>query len=171
MSTAEGDSFVYPAYATDHPTGTGPFKFQAYDKANNTVTLVRNEDYWGEKAKSKTLIFKIIPDETARKQELQAGTIDGYDLPEPGRLGRADRQPASTSPGPTRVQHPLPGDQRRSTNPALSGSCRVRQALAYALNRQQFVRFPAPRRCQRRAAVLSGDCQPDTPKASQTVRL
>ena len=59
--TAEGDSFVYPAYATEHPTGTGPFKFQAYDKANNTVTLVRNDDYWGEKAKSKTLIFKIIP--------------------------------------------------------------------------------------------------------------
>ena len=48
---AEGDSFVYPAYAIEHPTGTGPFKFQAYDKANNTVTLVRNDDYWGEKAK------------------------------------------------------------------------------------------------------------------------
>lgn len=47
------------------------------------MTLVRNDDYYGEKAKTKTLIFKIIPDETARKQELQAGTIDGYDFPSP----------------------------------------------------------------------------------------
>lgn len=77
---AEGDSFQYPAYALEHPTGTGPFVFTKYDTANGTVELTRNEDYWGEKAKSKTLIFKIIPDEAARKQELQAGTIDGYDL-------------------------------------------------------------------------------------------
>ena len=83
MSPREGDSFVFPAYALEHPTGTGPYKFQAYDKANNTVTLVRNDDYCGEKAKNKTLIFKIIPDATARKQELQAGTIDGYDFPTP----------------------------------------------------------------------------------------
>ncbi len=121
---AEGDSFVYPAYATEHPTGTGPFKFQAYDKANNTVTLVRNDDYWGEKAKSKTLIFKIIPDETARKQELQAGTIDGYDLPNPAdwdapevrRLQRRD---------PAGVQHPVPGhhpeEQPGAAGPARCG--------------------------------------------------
>ena len=82
--TAEGDSFKYPAYALEHPTGTGPFKFSKYDSANGTVELVRNDDYWGEKAKLQTLIFKIIPTEAGRKQELQAGTIDGYDLPSPG---------------------------------------------------------------------------------------
>ena len=80
---ADGDSFTYPAYALAHPTGTGPFKFSKYDKTNNTVELVRNDAYWGEKAKVAKLIFQIIPDETARKQALQAGTIDGYDLPNP----------------------------------------------------------------------------------------
>ena len=138
---AEGDSFVYPAYATDHPTGTGPFKFQAYDKANNTVTLVRNDDYWGEKAKSKTLIFKIIPDETARKQELQAGTIDGYDLPNP-----ADWD-ALKSAGFNLAIRPafniLYLGITQGTNPALS-DLRVRQAIAYALNRQQFVDSQLP---------------------------
>jgi peptide/nickel transport system substrate-binding protein len=34
---AAGDSFTYPAYATEHPTGTGPFKFSKYDEANGTV--------------------------------------------------------------------------------------------------------------------------------------
>ncbi|NUT53534.1 MAG: ABC transporter substrate-binding protein, partial [Saccharothrix sp.] len=70
-----GDSFTYPAYATEHPTGTGAFKLEKFDKANKTITLVRNDDYWGEKAKLDKLIFKIIPDENARKQELKAGTI------------------------------------------------------------------------------------------------
>ena len=139
--TAEGDSFVYPAYATDHPTGTGPFKFQAYDKANNTVTLVRNEDYWGEKAKSKTLIFKIIPDETARKQELQAGTIDGYDLPNPADWDALKSAGFDVAIRP--AFNILYLGFTQGNNPALS-DLRVRQAIAYALNRQQFVDSQLP---------------------------
>ena len=138
---AEGDSFVYPAYATEHPTGTGPFKFQAYDKANNTVTLVRNDDYWGQKAKSKTLIFKIIPDETARKQELQAGTIDGYDYP-----NAADWDALSSAGFNVEVRpafNILYMGINQKNNPALR-DLKVRQAIAYALNRQQFVTSQLP---------------------------
>ena len=138
---AEGDSFVYPAYATEHPTGTGPFKFQAYDKANNTVTLVRNDDYWGEKAKSKTLIFKIIPDETARKQELQAGTIDGYDLPNPADWDALKSAGFNVAIRP--AFNILYLGITQGNNPALS-DLRVRQAIAYALNRQQFVDSQLP---------------------------
>jgi peptide/nickel transport system substrate-binding protein len=139
--TAEGDSFVYPAYATEHPTGTGPFKFQAYDKANNTVTLVRNDDYWGDKAKSKTLIFKIIPDETARKQELQAGTIDGYDLPNPADWDALKSAGFNVAIRP--AFNILYLGMTQGTNPALS-DLRVRQAIAYALNREQFVSSQLP---------------------------
>ena len=139
--TAEGDSFVYPAYSTDHPTGAGPFKFQAYDKANNTVTLVRNDDYWGEKAKSKTLIFKIIPDETARKQELQAGTIDGYDLPNPADWDALKSAGFNVAIRP--AFNILYLGITQGTNPALS-DVRVRQAIAYALNRKQFVDSQLP---------------------------
>src|SRR5664279_5744997 len=139
--TAEGDSFVYPAYALQHPTGTGPFKFQAYDKANNTVTLVRNDDYWGEKAKSKTLIFKIIPDETARKQELQAGTIDGYDLPNPADWDSLKSAGFNVAIRP--AFNILYLGFTQGNNPALS-DLRVRQAIAYALNRQQFVDSQLP---------------------------
>jgi peptide/nickel transport system substrate-binding protein len=138
---AEGDSFVYPAYALEHPTGTGPYKFQAYDKANNTVTLVRNEDYWGEKAKTKTLIFKIIPDETARKQELQAGTIDGYDLP-----NAADWDALKAAGFQVEIRpafNILYMGMNQKNNPALK-DLRVRQALAYALNREQFVTSQLP---------------------------
>ena len=138
---AEGDSFVFPEYATSHPTGTGPFKFQAYDKANNTVTLIRNDDYWGEKAKSKTLIFKIIPDETARKQELQAGTIDGYDFPNSADWDALTADGFNVEVRPAfNILH-LGINQRN--NPALR-DLKVRQAIAYALNRQQFVDSQLP---------------------------
>ncbi len=138
---AEGDSFVYPAYATQHPTGTGPFEFQAYDKANNTVTLVRYDDYWGDKAKSKTLIFKIIPDETARKQELQAGTIDGYDLPNPADWQNLQSDGFNVAIRP--AFNILYLGMTQGKNPALA-DLKVRQAIAYALNRQQFVDSQLP---------------------------
>jgi peptide/nickel transport system substrate-binding protein len=80
------DSITYPAYAMEHPTGTGPFKFEKWDRANKTITLVRNNDYWGDKAKLARLIFKAIPDENARKQALNSGEINGYDLPSPADL-------------------------------------------------------------------------------------
>lgn len=138
---AEGDSFQYPAYALEHPTGTGPFVFTKYDTANGTVELTRNEDYWGDKAKSKTLIFKIIPDEAARKQELQAGTIDGYDLPSPGDWDalKSDGYQVLVRPAFNVLYlglNPL-------NNPALK-DLKVRQAIAYALNREQLVTSQLP---------------------------
>lgn len=139
--TAEGDSFKYPAYALEHPTGTGPFTFAKYDKANNTVELTRNDKYWGDKAKIKTLIFKIIPDQSARKQELQAGTIDGYDLPSPGDWD------ALKSAGNQVLVRPafnvLYLGLNPKNNPALL-DLKVRQAIAYALNRSQLVSSQLP---------------------------
>ncbi len=80
---AEGEGFVFPEYATDHPTGTGPFTFTEYDTANGSITLERFDDFWGEKAGVQKLIFRVIADETSRRQELDSGTINGYDLPNP----------------------------------------------------------------------------------------
>ncbi len=138
---AQGDSFQYPAYATDHPTGAGPYKFQSYDKANNTVTLVRNDDYYGEKAKNKTLIFKIIPDETARKQELQAGTIDGYDLPNPADWDGLTADGFNVEVRP--AFNILYLGMTQGNNPALA-DLKVRQAIAHAVNRQQLVSSQLP---------------------------
>lgn len=152
--TQSGDSFSYPPYANEHPTGTGPYRFGGYDKANNTVTLLRNDDYWGEKAKTARLIFKIIPDENARKQELRAGTIDGYDYPSPADLTslRADgdqvlaRKPFNL----------LYLGINQKNNPALR-DLRVRQALAYGINREALVRNKLPE-----GAVVPTQFIPDT---------
>lgn len=80
---AQGDSFVFSEYARSHPTGTGPFKFVSYDEANGTIELQRNDDYHGEKAKLSKLIFRVIEDETARKQALEAVTSTATTSPHP----------------------------------------------------------------------------------------
>ncbi len=139
--TKNGDSFSYGDYANLHPTGTGAFKFGSFDKAHNTVTLVRNDDYWGEKAKVDRLIFKIIPDEYARKQELRAGTIDGYDLPSP-----ADYASLTADGMKMLVRQPfnlLYLGINQKNNPALR-DLRVRQALAYAINLKALVHNKLP---------------------------
>jgi peptide/nickel transport system substrate-binding protein len=69
-------------YGTEHPTGTGPYKFDSWTRGDRLV-MVRNDDYWGEKAKIQKLIFKPIADNAARLQALQSGEIQGYDLVEP----------------------------------------------------------------------------------------
>ena len=79
---AQGEGFKYPAYAAA-PVGVGPYKLEKYDEANKTVTLVANDAYFGEKPKTPKIVFKIIPDESTRRQELKAGSIDAYDLPNP----------------------------------------------------------------------------------------
>ncbi len=69
-------------YATEHPTGTGPYKFDSWT-VGEQLTLVKNDDYWGEPAQVETLIFRPIGDNAARLQALQTGEIQGYDLVEP----------------------------------------------------------------------------------------
>jgi len=61
-----------------NPVGTGPFIFKEWI-VNDKITLTANEDYWGGAPKIKTLIYRSIPDNTARFLELQSGAIDGMD--------------------------------------------------------------------------------------------
>jgi peptide/nickel transport system substrate-binding protein len=149
-----GEAFTYSPYATEHPTGTGPFRFESYDRANGTITLVRNDQYWGEPAKLDRLIFRVIPDENARRQELQAGTIDGYDLPSP-----ADWQSLEEA-GFDVLQRPVFNilylGINQKNNPALA-DVRVRQAIAHAIDRESLVRNQLPE-----GAVVASQFMPDT---------
>lgn len=138
---AKGDSFVYPAYAREHPTGTGPFKFSNYDEGNGSIELVRNDGYWGDKAGVAKLVFRIIPDEKVRKQELESGGIDGYDLPNPADL-KSLREAGHT----VQVRDPfniLYLGITQSNTPELK-DFRVRKALAYAVDRKNLVKANLP---------------------------
>jgi len=62
----------------EKPIGTGPYKLGTWDKGSQIV-LERNDDYWGDKAKSKTVVFKWNAEGAQRLIELESGTADGID--------------------------------------------------------------------------------------------
>ncbi|WP_449224349.1 ABC transporter substrate-binding protein [Amycolatopsis thailandensis] len=139
--TQSGDSFSYPEYALQHPTGTGPFKFESWDQAKGEITLSKATDSPTQTAKLDKLVFKVIPDENARKQALKAGDIQGYDYPSPADYGllRNDGEQVLIRPSFNILYLGI----NQANNPKLKDP-KVRQALAYGLNRDQFVKSKLP---------------------------
>ncbi|WP_026929955.1 ABC transporter substrate-binding protein [Glycomyces tenuis] len=115
--------------------GTGPYELTEWDHGEQAITLERYDDYWGEPAKVKTLIFRTISDETARRQALEAGDIHGYDLVAP-----ADVQPLIDAgfQVPIRdVFNVLYMTYQQQTAPLDNHDVRV--ALSHAIDRQRIV--------------------------------
>lgn len=74
---------------------TGPFKVEEWVKEDH-LTLVRNEDYWGEKPTLQRITFRVIPDASAAFLALQAGDIDmitEWASPGPDQLKEAEADP------------------------------------------------------------------------------
>jgi peptide/nickel transport system substrate-binding protein len=122
-------------FGTEHPIGTGPFQFESWTRGDRLV-LTRYEDYWGEKAKLDSVIFRPIPDNAARLQALQTGEIQGYDLVEP--------QDIPTIEGDESLQvldRPAFNVAYVGINQAIPpmDDPLVRQAVAHGLNRQEVV--------------------------------
>lgn len=119
-----------------HPNGTGPYLFvsQAQDRE---VVLARNEHYWGEKAQIARLRFNVVPDATTRALELRKGSADVELNALPGDMIASlahDRQLAIERAPGTGYQY-LAMNLR---DPILR-DVRVRQALAYAIDRKPMI--------------------------------
>ncbi|BER92039.1 MAG: peptide/nickel transport system substrate-binding protein [Candidatus Atribacteria bacterium] len=56
--------------------GTGPFVLSEWDRTQQKVTLVRNENYWGEKPKIAKAIIWGIDEWSTRRAMLEAGDAD-----------------------------------------------------------------------------------------------
>lgn len=64
------------AAVNEQPSGTGSFKFENQDPGNS-VSLSKNEEYWGEDAANvDELTFRVIPESATRIAELETGGID-----------------------------------------------------------------------------------------------
>jgi peptide/nickel transport system substrate-binding protein len=123
---------------TQHPIGSGPFKFVSAE-TDREVILERNDDYWGERPKLTRVRFAVVPDETTEALELRKGSGDVAinsltpdtvaTLAQDGNLG------VMTAPG-TRLAY-LGFNLR---DPILKDR-RVRQAIAYALDRKPMIEY------------------------------
>lgn len=58
-----------------NPIGTGPYKFSKWDEGQS-ITLVKNEEYFKGNPKIEKIIFKIVDDTKARVVQLKSGELD-----------------------------------------------------------------------------------------------
>jgi peptide/nickel transport system substrate-binding protein len=140
---------LYPASTTKSPdifnngwrerplTTAGPFKLGSIDLTAKTVTLVRNEKWWGDPAKLETIVFRAI-DGDAQIDALANGEIDVMDIgPDVNKYSRAKGISGTeirVAGGPNFRHFTING-----TGPILKDP-KVRQALAMATDRAAIAR-------------------------------
>ncbi|MGB7864619.1 MAG: ABC transporter substrate-binding protein, partial [Candidatus Sulfotelmatobacter sp.] len=122
-----------------HPIGSGPFKFVSAE-TDKEVIIERNNDYWGEKAKLARVRFAVVPDATTEALEMRKGSADVIinGRFSPDAVVTLRREPSlSVESGPgTRLAY-LAFNLR---DPILK-DVRVRQAIAYALDRGPMIEY------------------------------
>jgi peptide/nickel transport system substrate-binding protein len=127
-----------PADFNRHLIGSGPFEFVRYLQ-DQEVVLKRNESYFGEKAGVSMLRFKVIPEEVVIALELRKGSVDlalnslAPDMVEV--LRGDDRLNVTQTPG-TNYQYIA----FNFVEPIFR-DIRVRQALAYAIDRESIIKY------------------------------
>ncbi|MGD6800991.1 ABC transporter substrate-binding protein [Rossellomorea vietnamensis] len=127
-----GDKFA--KQPTD--AGTGPFKFVEW-KENDRIVLEKNEDYWQEDLpKLDQIIFKSIPENSARLNALMSGEIDLAD-----GINPSDAEKITSDENLQLYERPslnvgylgLTNTREPFNNP------KVRQALNHAVNKQAII--------------------------------
>jgi peptide/nickel transport system substrate-binding protein len=123
-----------------HPLGSGAFKFKNYDNSQQVLDLEANNEYWEGAPHIPALRVRVIADTNALQAELRSGRVDIAPLP------------TSLSPDAVNLLGKDPNLQvlqfTGSNVTVLTFNCsqpplndmRVRQAIAYAVDRDSLIR-------------------------------
>ena len=126
-----------PKTAPRNPIGTGPFIFKEWVPGNH-FTAVKNPNYWRPGLPYLDSIqFRPITDFQARENSLKAGTIDIFHTTDVQTIldFRGDKSFNSYEQTVGRVEEDF---QMINTSKPPVDDIRIRQALAYALDRQKY---------------------------------
>jgi peptide/nickel transport system substrate-binding protein len=118
------------------PIGTGPFKYVTWNRGAS-LTLTRNDDYWGDKPKLKDVEFRFITDANAMNNALKAGDIDAM-----GQVGGPEQVAQFQQDQNFQVLTGAPFGKTMVSVNNTSGPLqdkRVRQALYAAIDRKAWI--------------------------------
>lgn len=111
----------------------GPFSFKSW-KAGDSITLVRNKNYWGKKAYLDSIVFKYIPDTNTALAQFKAGEVDMiYPTPDIDLLNQLESIEGAQVLSGAGTQFEQLGFNMK--NPILKNK-KVREAIAYAIDRK-----------------------------------
>ncbi len=132
-----------PKYVSEHrdswgrrPIGTGPYKFVEWIP-NDRIVLEANTQYWGGPPPFRRLVFRPIPDETARTAALLSGEVQ---IVGPLSLDQADKVAATKGVRVTWTDSLLRERLQVRWDRKPFDDLRVRQAVAYAINRTAVIK-------------------------------
>lgn len=74
------------------PIGTGPFKFEKWEK-DIQIVLKANDEYWGGRPQVDKVIFKVVKEGSNRINELITGQVDMIDGIPPAEVARLKNDP------------------------------------------------------------------------------
>lgn len=119
---------------TENPIGNGPFKMAEAWKHNQSVTLVPNATYYGDKPKVDKVVFKILPDQDTAYLQWQAGNLDWTRIP-PAKYNEGKSQ----NPG-NFIQQETGGINYLVTKTKLEPTSNklFRQAISLSIDRQKI---------------------------------
>ncbi len=125
----------------EHPIGTAPYYIDSWNRGDSII-FKRFDDYWGEPAVAKTLVFRWATEGAARLLELQAGTVDHI-----VKLSPDDYDVVKDDPSLQFLPVPNPNILYLAMTNTFEpwNDVRVRKAVAMGIDRQRIVDhfFPA----------------------------
>jgi peptide/nickel transport system substrate-binding protein len=133
---------IVPYGSTDdmstHPIGSGPFRFVSAQQ-DKEVVIERNDHYWGGAPSVARVRFAVVPDTTTRALELRKGSADlEINALTPDMILTLEKEPSlRMQRAPGTVLAYLAFNLR---DPILK-DVRVRQALAYAIDRRPMIHY------------------------------
>lgn len=121
------------------PLGTGAFKFARYDESQQVVDMEAHDAYWEGAPNIKHLRVKVLLDANTQQAELVAGRID---LAINTALSPDAYDNLAKNPNLQVVQSPGANVQYIGFNAesAPVNNARVRQAIAYAIDRESIIK-------------------------------
>jgi peptide/nickel transport system substrate-binding protein len=84
-----GEDYGLPAAGC---VGTGPFKYVEWIESDH-ISVVANDDYWGGRPTIDEIIWRVIPDDSARFLALKAGDIHALEQATAEDIASADADP------------------------------------------------------------------------------
>lgn len=118
-----------------HPIGTGPFSFVS-QKRGDSISLRANAQYWGGAPKIPGVTYRFISEPSTALSALQAGEVDWTDAVPPQRVSQLRNDDSvHLAETPSNDYWYLALNEAR----APWNDVRVRQAVAYAIDRPSIV--------------------------------
>lgn len=135
--------------------GSGPFKLREWNKGQNLI-LEKNENYWGEEPGIDQITFRFIPDTNTLNTSLQSGEVQFINPPPD--IGLKEKlegyQGVNVNTAAGTVWEHVAFNTNKVDN------LKIRQAIAYGINREQILNEILPGQVRPLNSVLVPEQDP-----------